>query len=133
AGRIVAVRPQLNTPGFTIVDSTDIPGRNVVALIDDDQPSLAEREIRHAAEPIILLAHEDRDALLAADVQIDYAERTPNEDPEASTTIFKAIAITKCDVSAGYAAAEVVVDVEYSVGHESQLDIERTGETAVPK
>ncbi|MFN2624424.1 MAG: ATP-binding protein, partial [Chthoniobacterales bacterium] len=42
-GRIVDVRPRLPTPGFTIVSSADIPGRNVVALIDDDQPALAER------------------------------------------------------------------------------------------
>ncbi|HMF92881.1 MAG TPA: xanthine dehydrogenase family protein molybdopterin-binding subunit, partial [Vicinamibacterales bacterium] len=132
AGRIVAVRPQLTTSGFTIVDHSDIPGRNVVALIDDDQPSLAEREIRHVAEPIVLLAHEDRDALLAADVQIDYTETTPNYDPEASTTTFKSIAISKGDVAAGFAAAEVVVDGEYRVGHQEQLYIETNGVIAVP-
>src|SRR5262249_58686477 len=66
SGRIVDLRPDLKASGFTVVDYRDIPGRNVVALIDDDQPSLAEREIRHAAEPIVLLAHEDREALLAA-------------------------------------------------------------------
>ena len=43
--------------GFTVVDYRDIPGRNVVALIVDDQPCLAEREVRHVAEPILLLAH----------------------------------------------------------------------------
>ena len=36
-----------------------------MALIDDDQPCLAERTVRHFAEPILLLAHEDRDTLLA--------------------------------------------------------------------
>src|SRR5262245_26546907 len=68
SGRILDVQPRLNLSGFTIVDHRDIPGRNLIALIDDDQPCLAEREIRHAAEPILLLAHADRDALLAADV-----------------------------------------------------------------
>src|SRR5919112_6111480 len=51
SGRIVDVRPSFPTSGFTFVDYRDIPGRNVVALIDDDQPALAEREIRHVAEP----------------------------------------------------------------------------------
>jgi CO/xanthine dehydrogenase Mo-binding subunit len=133
AGRIVDVRPHLKASGFTIVGYTDIPGRNVVALIDDDQPSLAEREIRHVAEPIVLLAHEDRDALLAADVQIDYTETTPNYDPEASTTIFKSISIAKGDVAAGFAAADVVVDGEYRVGHQEQLYIETNGVIAVPE
>src|SRR5690349_19348408 len=51
AGRIVRVELDLKTSGFTSVDAGDIPGRNVVALIDDDQPALAEREVRHVAEP----------------------------------------------------------------------------------
>src|SRR4051812_14473030 len=71
-GEIVNVRPAFTPTGFTIVDYRDIPGRNVVALIEDDQPCLAERSVRHVAEPIVLLAHEDRDALLAADVRIQY-------------------------------------------------------------
>src|SRR6266508_5324862 len=60
AGAIVDVRPKFHASGFTIVNHWDIPGRNIIALIDDDQPCLVEREIRHAAEPIVLLAHEDR-------------------------------------------------------------------------
>src|SRR5437773_8758132 len=51
AGEITAIRFVSDTAGFTIVDHRDVPGRNIVALIDDDQPCLAEREIRHVAEP----------------------------------------------------------------------------------
>src|SRR5215216_540705 len=61
AGEIANIRFNFDTSGFTIVDYRDVPGRNVVALIDEDQPCLAERAIRHVAEPILLLAHEDRD------------------------------------------------------------------------
>ena len=86
AGDIVDVRPDFSTPGYTIVSHRDIPGRNIVALIDDDQPCLAERTIRHFAEPIVLIAHHDRDALHAAEVRVDYRETTPNYDPEASAT-----------------------------------------------
>src|SRR5258708_6431429 len=52
AGEITAVRFNFDTAGFTIADHRDIPGRNIVALIDDDQPCLAEKAIRHFAEPI---------------------------------------------------------------------------------
>ena len=72
AGEIAHISFNFDTSGFTIVDHRDIPGRNVVALIDDDQPCLAERTIRHVAEPILILAHEDRDRLFAADVHIEY-------------------------------------------------------------
>jgi CO/xanthine dehydrogenase Mo-binding subunit len=132
-GRIVDIRPHLPAPGFTVVGCRDIPGRNVVALIDDDQPALAEREIRHFAEPILLLAHENRDALRAADVRIEYSENTPVYDPEASPTIFKTITIAKGDLPTGFAAADVVVEGEYRTGHQEQLYIETNGVIAVPE
>src|SRR6266853_4290866 len=72
AGDITNIAFNFDTTGFTIVDSRDIPGRNIVALIEDDQPCLAERTIRHVAEPILIIAHENRDTLRAADVHITY-------------------------------------------------------------
>src|SRR5947207_9060461 len=132
AGEIAGVAFNFDTTGFTIVSSRDIPGRNVVALIDDDQPCLAERTIRHAAEPVLILAHENRDALLAADVRIDYAERTANYDPAASKVTFKSIAIDKGDVEKGFAGAHTIVEGEYRVGSQEQLYIEPNGMIAVP-
>ena len=46
-----------------VVTAEDIPGENVVSLIDDDQPVLVPvgGEIRHQAEPVALLAAADRD------------------------------------------------------------------------
>src|SRR5882672_3484807 len=112
AGEITDIRFNFDTTGFTIVDHRDVPGRNIVALIDDDQPCLASRTIRHVAEPILLLAHEDRERLLGADVQITYSPSTPNYDPEASTTIFKTITIEKGRLDQGFAAADIIVDGE---------------------
>src|SRR5882672_9126516 len=124
AGEIAGIRFNFDTAGFTIVDHRDIPGRNIVALIDDDQPCLAERTIRHVAEPILILAHEDRDRLLAADVHIDYKAATPNYDPAVSTLSFKSISIDKGDLAAGFADAATVVEGEYRVGAQEQLYIE---------
>ncbi|MGH9801024.1 MAG: xanthine dehydrogenase family protein molybdopterin-binding subunit, partial [Blastocatellia bacterium] len=45
---------------FTIVTAKDIPGTNCVALILEDQPSLADEIVNHAEEPILLLAHQDK-------------------------------------------------------------------------
>src|SRR5262245_47768193 len=95
SGDIIDVRYHLDPRTFTIVTHRDIPGRNIVALIDDDQPALVEKTIRHVAEPVLLLAHEDRDALFAAEVDIVCRETTPNYDPEKSPITFKKIAIEK--------------------------------------
>jgi CO/xanthine dehydrogenase Mo-binding subunit len=132
AGRIRAIRLNFDTTGFTVVDYRDIPGRNVVALIEDDQPCLAEQTIRHVAEPILLLAHEDRETLLAADVRIDYEPSTPVYDPTSSQTVFKTIAIEKGSVIDGFALADVIVEGEYRMGHQEQLYIETNGVIALP-
>src|SRR5215204_6067754 len=62
-GEIRDIRREFDETGFTVVDFRDIPGKNVIALIELDQPCLVEREVRHLAEPILLLAHEDRERL----------------------------------------------------------------------
>jgi CO/xanthine dehydrogenase Mo-binding subunit len=132
SGGIAGVALDFDTTGFTIVDHRDIPGRNVVALIDDDQPCLAERTVRHVAEPIVILAHSDRQRLAAADVRIDYRPTAPNYDPAASAVSFKSIAIDKGDLDAGFSSADVVVEGEYRVGSQEQLYIEPNGMIAVP-
>src|SRR4051794_24147228 len=132
AGEITNIRLAFDTTGFTIVDHRDIPGRNIVALIVEDQPSLAERTIRHVAEPILLLAHPERERLLSADVRIDYREATPTFDAEASPTVFKTIQIDKGDLDEGFKAADEVVEGEYRLGHQEQLYIEPNGVIAVP-
>jgi xanthine dehydrogenase molybdopterin-binding subunit B len=48
-GEILSVTYGFDAAGFTVVDSRDIPGKNVIALIEEDQPCLAEREVRHPA------------------------------------------------------------------------------------
>jgi CO/xanthine dehydrogenase Mo-binding subunit len=131
-GEITSIRLNFDTAGFTIVDFRDIPGRNIVALIEDDQPCLAERQVRHFAEPILLLAHENRDTLHAADVQITYTPSTPVYDPVASPKVFKAIGIEKGRVEDGFALADVIVEGEYRMGHQEQLYIEPNGVIALP-
>ena len=132
SGEILEVRRRVRPAGLTVVDFRDIPGRNVVALIDEDQPCLAERAVRHVAEPILIVAHADRDALRSADVEIEYRRDTPNFDAEASTVIFKHIEIDKGDIDRGMAEADTIVEGEYRTGHQEQLYIEPNGVIAVP-
>jgi CO/xanthine dehydrogenase Mo-binding subunit len=132
-GRINAIRLAVDPATFTVVDFRDIPGQNVVALIDDDQPCLAEHEVYHYAEPIVLLAHEDREQLFAVPVAIDYTPQPAVYDPERSTRSFKNIAIDKGSVGEGFAQADVVIEGEYRTGHQEQLYIETNGVIAVPE
>ena len=132
-GHLNGVRLDFDAAGFTLVDHRDIPGRNVIALIADDQPCLVEREIRHAAEPVLLLAHENREALLGASVTLGQVADTPIFDPETSPTAFKTILIEKGDLTAGFAAADHIVEGTYRTGHQEHVYIEPQGVIAVPE
>jgi CO/xanthine dehydrogenase Mo-binding subunit len=131
-GRLNAIRLDFDTAGFTVVDFRDIPGRNIIALLDDDQPCLAEHEVYHFAEPILLLAHEDRERLARAAVHIDYTPQPAVFDPERSTRSFKNIAIDKGSIDEGLRLAHVIVEGEYRTGHQEQLYIEPNGMIALP-
>jgi CO/xanthine dehydrogenase Mo-binding subunit len=132
-GRITARRVP-RRPGLVSADFRDVPGRNLVALIAEDQPCLAEAVVRHVAEPVVLLAHADRETLAAAvaAVAIDYAPLAPVFDPLVSTHSFKDIAIDKGDIAQGWCDAAIVVEGEYRTAHQEQLYIETNGVIAVP-
>ncbi|MEK6607988.1 MAG: xanthine dehydrogenase family protein molybdopterin-binding subunit [Myxococcota bacterium] len=134
-GEITGVRLDFDAGGFTVVDHRDIPGQNVVALIEDDQPCLAVGEVRHAEEPLLLLAHENREALWAAlpRVHVDYRPRAPVFDPENSPRTFKHIRIEKGDLERGFAQADLVVEGEYATGAQEHVYIEPNGVIAVPE
>ena len=134
-GRIKSIRFDFDTDGFTIVQAGDVPGErcNYVALIEDDQPFLAAHEINHQAEPILLLAHEDRDTLLAAKVVIEYERDIPVFDAESSPVVFKEIRIRKGDVDRAMETAEVIVEGTYRTGHQEHVYIETNGVIAVPE
>ena len=117
-----------------LVRPEDVPGDNVVALIEDDMPVLAAGEVRHVGEPLALVAAPDPEALaraLAA-VRPRIEELAPVLDAAASTHAFKEIAIDKGDAPAALAAAERVFEGVYRTDTQEQMYIEPQGFVAWP-
>jgi CO/xanthine dehydrogenase Mo-binding subunit len=89
-GRIVSITfaPEIDWSEYTIVRATDIPGENTIVHLTKDHPCLAADAINHVAEPILLLAHPDKSALLAAAhaITIEYDEHPGIFTIEASET-----------------------------------------------
>ncbi|HWN68057.1 MAG TPA: xanthine dehydrogenase family protein molybdopterin-binding subunit [Haliangium sp.] len=133
SGSIRSIGREAIPAEFVVVDHRDVPGRNYIAMLENDQPCLAEHRINHVAEPILLLAHADREALWQAQVPIVYDEDAPVLDPAASPRTFKSIHIAKGDLDAGMATADVILEGEYRTGHHEQLYIETNGVIAVPE
>src|SRR5262245_23542420 len=93
-GRITGITfdPAFDWSRIIIADHRDIPGKNYVALIENDQPLLVETEVRHYDEPVLLIAAEDKHMLetAARHIRIDYEALPPVltiEDALAATEI----------------------------------------------
>src|SRR5579863_6133209 len=74
-GRIrkITFGPGVAWDEFVIVSAKDIPGKNCISLIGDDQPCLADEFVNHPEEPILLLAHPDPHVLAKAVAAVSIA------------------------------------------------------------
>lgn len=143
-GRIREVRfaPGFDRDGLVVVDHRDIPGANVVALIDTDQPVLAADRVRHLHEPVLLLAHESRErlrhAVRAVEVVVDAeppvldftARLGPGDVQHGDDNVLKRLKIEKGDVEAALASAARVVEGEYRTGAQEHVYLENQGMVA---
>ncbi len=124
---------------YVVVTAKDIPGKNCIALILDDQPCLAAETVNHYEEPILLLAHADRHKLRKAveAVSVEYralpAIHSIEESENKSTIIwgtdntFKNFLVEKGDADSIWKEAAHIVEGEYFTGAQEQLYIENNG------
>ena len=131
--------PEVNWDEFVVVSAKDIPGKNCIALIEGDQPCLADGVVNHPEEAVLLLAHPDRYLLPKAieAVQIQYEplaaiftiEESERRDQIiwGQDNVFKTYLIEKGDLDSVWAQADFIVEGEYTTGAQEQLYIENNG------
>jgi len=139
---------KFNWDGFTIVTAKDIPGKNIVQLIELDQPLLVEKNICHADEPVVLLAHPDKDLLQKArdKVRLEVESLEPIytlQDSLAKKQIIwgkdniqKSFLVQKGNVDSVFELAKKdssikIFEGEYFTGAQEQLYIENQGMVAI--
>jgi CO/xanthine dehydrogenase Mo-binding subunit len=140
--RKISFGPGIPWDEFVVVTAKDIPGKNVIALIMDDQPCLADAAVNHPEEPILLLAHPNRHLLPQAvdAVSVEYdqlpAILTMEESESHSEIIwgsdntFKTYLVEKGNVDSIWEKADFIVEGEYRTGAQEQLYIENNGMVA---
>src|SRR6266571_3628091 len=128
---------------LTIVTARDIPGENRVALMEHDQPFLADAAVNHPEEPVVLLAHPDKYLLEEARraVHIECEPLEPVFTIEDSLrgaeviwgkdNVFKSFQVEKGNVDRVWTQADFIVEGEYRTGAQEQLYIETNGVIAV--
>src|SRR6266481_2011733 len=124
---------------FTIVTAKDIPSKNCVALLVEDQPCLADEFVNHPEEPVVLLAHPDKylleEARRAVRIEIEPLPPIFTIDDSLAQkqaiwgedNIFKSFRVEKGDVDRAWSKADYIVEGEYETGAQEQLYIETQG------
>ena len=143
-GLITNIRfdPKFPWDECVIARAEDIPGRNYVALIEEDQPLLTKKQVMHAMEPILVVGHPVRQTAYEAlrHIEVHYEEKRPVLSMEesidleqvlySSDNVFKRFLIEKGDTGAGTAGADFVVEGVYRVPYQEQAYIENNGVAA---
>jgi CO/xanthine dehydrogenase Mo-binding subunit len=142
-GKLRGVRkdPSFDWSGVVVLTADDVP-HNEVALIEMDQPLLAKGEIRHAYEPVALVACNDPERLqrAVAAIHVDVDPLPPVltiEDAESARdviygkdNVLKRYVIEHAlaePIDAILARCDVVLRGRYRVHHQEQLYIEPQG------
>jgi len=143
-GRIRSIRfsDAVDWSEFTVVDHQDIPGSNCVYLIEEDQPVLAADHVRHLHEPVLLIAHPDRESLrravAAVDIEVDpeppvldfRLRPRPDQIQYGDDNVLKHLRIEKGEVERALSKAPHVIEGVYETGAQEHVYLETQGMVA---
>jgi len=133
----------INWDEFTIVTAKDIPGKNHIAMIENDWPFLVEKNINHYGEAVGLIAHPDKNMLARAHQFIEVkVEALPGiyQIEESlgckqllwkDDNIFKSYLIDKGNIDDVWSKADFIIEGEYSTEAQEHMYIETNGMVAV--
>ena len=131
-----------------VLTHEDVPGRNAHGVVSIDWPVLCGRKVRYAGDAVAIVAAETEEIATAALdlIAIEYEELPAVTDPIAALqpdapqvheerpdgNLLKHIKVGKGDIEAGFAAADVVVDLTYRTPTTEHLFLEPECSIGVP-
>jgi len=125
--------PAFDWSSVVVVTAADIPGKNTILLIEDDQPALVAvgSPVMHVDEALALVAAPTRELAFAAARAVKPRVRPlpANFDPAASTHVYKEFLIRKghagdAELEAAFARAAHVIEGVYDTSPQEQMYIE---------
>ena len=136
---------ELNKRGIVVGTAKDIPGKNVVHVIHDDWPLLAEKIVNHVGEPVVILVGPDLKELRKARkyVEVIYKELPAVFDPveakdHPTIQIFEKNNVCsywqqkKGDIQKGFEESEIIIENEYRTPAQEHAYIETNNAIGVP-
>lgn len=144
--RIISIESTeaLNIPGVVgVYTAKDVPGRNNLPM---DKPVLAENEVKCIGDGVAIVVATTRSLAMKASklVKVQYEELpavfTPEDALKDGAPLVHGesnIAVThktvKGDINAGFAAADIIIEREYSTQRAMHAAIEPDGAVVVPE
>lgn len=128
--------------GYFIVDSNDIPGENIVNMIDDDMPIFASKMVNYIGEPIALIVGKDIKIIneiimqieivyenLAAFFSIEEALRLNCSQVPiyGEDNLFAEYSIKKGDVEIPLSEGDICFEDTYTTGYQEHFYLETQG------
>ncbi|KPJ61082.1 MAG: hypothetical protein AMJ46_03720 [Latescibacteria bacterium DG_63] len=123
----------------------DIPGRNAVPIILDDQPCLAEKHVNYVGEPVAIVVAVERRVARAAAREIgvkikplppvlDFLEARnhPRVRLFGKNNVFKHLRIRRGDTESAFSSCDVIVETEYRTPYQEHAYIEPVAMIAIP-
>jgi CO/xanthine dehydrogenase Mo-binding subunit len=128
-----------------VFTSKDIPGRNSIPIILDDQPFLAEKYVNYVGEPIAVVVASDRRTARAAALKVRVkikkltpvlslfeARNHPTVHLFGKDNVFKHLKIRRGDTERAFASCDVIVENEYRTPYQEHAYIEPLAMIAIP-
>jgi CO/xanthine dehydrogenase Mo-binding subunit len=138
--RIMAIALPEIPAGYWIVDRNDIPGKNRVSMLIDDQPFLADGVVNYIGEPILLVVGPKKEeiARILESIRIQYEDMEPafalDTPPDAAVAPiygknnrFAEYEVRKGDPVSAFRDASDVFEMEYRTGYQEHVYIEPQG------
>ncbi len=147
-GRILRIHHPFteNTPGFAgLFLAEDIPGKNQVGVIVNDQPLLTEDIVRYVGDSIGILVAESHAAAcaLVRDIQIEYEEFEPvfsiEDGRDAAESVIHPSHIAcehrvqRGDIAAAFAKCHAVFETDFTTPYQEHYYLEPQSCTVIPR
>ena len=139
-GKIESIRLPDLPEGYFVFGAKDVPGRNVLQMVEADWPVFADEEVRYLGQIILLVVGPEIKVLeqILETIHVEYQPLTPAFTLPDSQKLtdgaihgqdnkFDSHRINKGDVSRGFAQAEHIFEETLSTSYQEHMYLEPQG------
>ncbi|WP_375749016.1 xanthine dehydrogenase family protein molybdopterin-binding subunit [Vibrio sp. HN007] len=132
--------------GYHLFGAKDVPGNNVLPIVEIDWPAFADTEVRFVGQVIYLLVGPDPDVIekLLDEIEVEYEPLTPAYTIEQSKALIDGAihstdnvldthTLNKGNIDEGFAKAVTIIEETCTTGYQEHIYLETQGCVGYPK